>query len=122
MIKTNSLDLERLNSQVGTTDHKTMFYELVSAYRRDQPSNIPEALLEEIEDFTERNSLAIVGHTVKNHLPIHKCCDRCLKAHLIKTAKTLELDKNLLRKIEVAFNCETGHDEYYIDEGELKKI
>ena len=47
---------------------------------------IPKKLLEEIESFSERNSLAVVASRLKDKSPIYSCCPQCLKAHLTKSS------------------------------------
>lgn len=82
---------------------------------------LPEALIEEIEDFTERNSLVIIAHTLPDRIPIHRCCPQCLKAHILHTAQDLKLDKNLVRSLSAVLNCGEGHNGFYLDEGRLIK-
>ncbi|MBX4196021.1 hypothetical protein KW805_00330 [Candidatus Pacearchaeota archaeon] len=79
---------------------------------------LPSALLEEMKEFMERNTLAVSRQAGKKK--IH-CCTRCLKAHALKTAKEMNflyLEKLIDRIIE----AEAGHNGYYMDEDDLIKI
>jgi hypothetical protein len=82
---------------------------------------LPTALIEELEDFTERNSLAIMAYSLPDRKPIHKCCPQCLKAHIIKTAKDLKIGKHEVKLISSLFNCKAGHNGYYLDLDNLVK-
>lgn len=74
-------------------------------------TKIPDLLLKEIEEFKKRNMI------VKD-----KCCPSCLKAHLIKKASVLKIDKRLYDNILNEMNGDVGHNGYYLDANNLKRI
>ncbi len=119
MTQKNSLASEHL-SFTAQALYQTRLSELIT--NQERKIFLPEALLEEIEEFTERNSLAVIGNTIKERKPIHRCCPQCLKAHIIKTAQEIKLNKYDIIAIASLFPCETGHDGYYLDEERLLKI
>lgn len=80
---------------------------------------IPDDLIAEIEEFTERNSLAITKGVDKI---AHKCCDRCLKAHILRKAEEFGLDQDSVNFLDSLIKVETGHNGYYLDEDRLIKI
>ena len=82
-------------------------------------TNIPESLLKEADSFMKRNSLAVVACNIHNKELVHECCPSCLEAHLIRKAKELGLGKEKIQKI---FECEIGHEGYYLDKEEVIKI
>lgn len=83
---------------------------------------ISDVLKKEASAFKERNSIVIGGYDVKTKQPIHRCCPRCLKAHLIKKAEELDLDHDLRELLFSMVEFETGHYGYYMDGDELIKI
>jgi hypothetical protein len=83
---------------------------------------ISKTLQKEAEAFKERNSIVIVGHEIKTKKPIHKCCQSCLKAHLIKKAESLGLDRDLRELLFSMVEYETGHYGYYKDQDKLIRI
>jgi hypothetical protein len=104
-------------SPVATRDQTTIS-NLISI----KDNLIPQALIEEIEDFTERNSIAIIAHTIPERKPIHRCCPQCLKAHIIKTAQELRLNRIVITNLIKSLTCETGHKNYYLDEEKLIQV
>jgi hypothetical protein len=78
-------------------------------------NSVPEVLLKELEDFVLRNSVVV-------HEEKHKCCDKCLKAHALSKARWIKLDSRALANLAGVFDCEEGHDGYYLDGKELRKI
>ncbi len=93
--------------------------ELASSPQQDKFSR---TILKEAETFRERNSIAVLGHTLSGRKPIHKCCPNCLKAHLIKKAEELNLDRDLREVLFSMVEYETGHYGYYLDDGKLIKV
>lgn len=85
-------------------------------------NKISQKLLKEAESFKERNSLAIVGHTIESKKPIHRCCPQCLKAHLLKKSEEMNSGKAIREIIIKMHSCETGHYGYYLDGVNLIKI
>lgn len=71
---------------------------------------IPDNLLYEIGEFSKRNFI------VDN-----LCCERCLKAHLLKRAEELNLDKEIIREIK-NIKGEIGHMGYYLDENKVTRV
>ena len=88
-------------------------------YKLTKLTNIPESLLKEADSFMKRNSLAVVACNVHNKEPVYECCHCCLEAHLIRKARELGLEKEEIQKI---FECEIGHEGYYLDKEEVIKI
>lgn len=83
-------------------------------------SSLPEKILNEAREFIKRNSLVVVAYKVENRKPLHCCCARCLKAHLIKKCDELDMKKHKTKLSEI-FRCETGHYGYYVDDSRLIK-
>ena len=65
----------------------------------------------EAEKFISRNILADCGK-------VPSCC---LKYHLIRIAKKFRISKSKIASIKNIFKSELGHNNYYLDAGELKK-
>ncbi|MBU0907487.1 MAG: hypothetical protein KKD18_04635 [Nanoarchaeota archaeon] len=82
---------------------------------------MPREILEEMRKFVERNSLVIIAYRIDGRKPLHCCCSRCLKAHLIKKCKERGFGEQG-KVISRMFNCETGHNGYYIDDSELFEV
>lgn len=84
---------------------------------------LPDNLIAEMESFTERNSIVSIEAQVgKSRAELNRCCPRCLKAHALKTGKEIGLDKLSLSFISGLFECELGHEGYYLDGDSLVKI
>lgn len=81
---------------------------------------IPDDLIAEIESFRERNTLATLKG--ENEKVVHKCCQQCLKAHIISKSKEIGLDDNSISYLDNIMGCETGHSGYYLDNNNLKKL
>ncbi|MDP3882126.1 MAG: hypothetical protein Q8Q31_04600 [Nanoarchaeota archaeon] len=76
-------------------------------------SNIPKSLLDEAQSFINRNSL------VEKPLSGEKiCCLRCLKAHLIKKSKAMNILPDY-EELEKLTKEEAGHSGYYLDDDKL---
>lgn len=74
---------------------------------------VTDDLIGEAEDFIRRNLKE------ENH---YHCCQRCLKAHLIKKADELELGGRVKRFINRMISGEAGHNGYYMDGDKLIRI
>ena len=83
-----------------------------------QIKNIPDKLTDELNHFIKRNSLVFL------HLPntANGICKRCLKAHAIRKAQEMNLHKWIICSISEKFDCEAGHNGYYLDKSKLIKI
>lgn len=79
---------------------------------------LSDSLLWKMDEFNVRNSLAVVGSDFGEKESIHKCCESCLKAFSLEKADSSQ-EKVIIEKI---FDCKTGHNGYYVNDGELKKI
>ena len=88
----------------------------------DKLAKIPWGLLKEADKFIRRNSLIVVAHRIEDKRPIHECCESCLEAHLIKKANEMKFDNDVKRNIKQVFNCEIGHEGYYLDKGRLIRV
>src|SRR3989338_9637177 len=98
--------------------------------------SLPKEILNETKSFIKRNSLAVVAYKIENHKPLHCCCSRCLKARLMRKCDELGMKdkpsvsihspkhgqvKEHKKIISEIFDCETGHDGYYLDGSKLFK-
>lgn len=84
---------------------------------------LPDNLIAELEEFISRNVvIKLEAETPRTSLELGKCCIRCLKAHAIRRGMETGLDKVSLAFLEGLFDCETGHDGYYLDSDKLVKI
>lgn len=101
--------LEHMRSRVGKRQFENLFL-------------LSPRLLREMELFTRRNSLVIVAHTLKDMAPMHCCCERCLKAHLLKKTKEFALDKGYEKVVERLFECDAGHEGYYLDKNKMFRV
>lgn len=108
--ETNSLDIRgmMLSSKIEALPHGVM---------------LPDNLIAEMESFTERNSLInIEAQAQMGKAELNHCCPRCLKAHALKVGRDLGLDNVSLSFISGLFDCELGHEGYYLDGDNLIKI
>ncbi len=85
-------------------------------------TNIPDLLIKEADSFIKRNSLAVIACDIHSKEHINECCPSCLEAHLIRKAKELGLNKNHKEAIQKIFECEIGHNGYYIDRERLVRV
>ncbi len=90
-------------------------------YNLTKITNIPESLIKDARDFMKRNSCAVVACNIENKEHIHECCPSCLEAHILKRANELGLNKER-QEIKKLFECEIGHEGYYMDKGKLLEI
>ncbi len=70
----------------------------------------------EISLFMKRNMIEC--DTLDSNGKISKkytCCNRCLKAYLLERAREWAVGEGVFGFIEAFFNCETGHDGYFLD-------
>lgn len=77
---------------------------------------IPDDLISEIEDFRERNAVIELENDGK------VCCPQCLKAYAITRARELGLPRNALDEINRMIKGEIGHEGYFMDQDDLKKL
>ena len=91
-------------------------------YKLTKITNVPNSLIKEADLFMKRNSLAVVACNIRNKEQIHECCPCCLEAHLIKKAKELGLNNNHREAIQRIFECEIGHNGYYLDKEKLVRV
>jgi len=91
-------------------------------FQNSPERKISKLLREEATAFRERNSIIILGCDLETKKPIHKCCQSCLKAHLIKKAESLGLYRDLREILFSMVEHETGHYGYYTDGDELIKV
>ena len=84
---------------------------------------IPDNLVKEMDDFVIRNALVDLGLSdrpegVKSKCR-YRCCNRCLKAFSLERAKEMKLGLESIDLLDALFDCEVGHDGYYLDSGNL---
>lgn len=82
--------------------------------------SLPAKLVHSARSFLRRNPVAVVAHRIDNHEPIHCCCGRCLKAHLIKKCNENKMTRQK-EKVLKLLPCEIGHDGYYKDGARILK-
>ncbi len=70
----------------------------------------PTSLIESVNEFASRNVL--LGEA---------CCMRCLKAHLLKKARE-EQSSDFISLVHRIIDEEAGHQGYYLDGEEIRKI
>ena len=58
----------------------------------------------------------------KRNCSDERCCPRCLKAHAVKLATDMKLDRKLISIMKNVFEYDTGHHGYYLDKTKLVKI
>lgn len=84
---------------------------------------IPLELIKEMDGFVARNVLVDLGENTKLNTGGSKCrfrcCNRCLKAFALSKAKDMCLSAETTELLDALFDCETGHDGYYLDAGNL---
>jgi hypothetical protein len=83
---------------------------------------LPEELLAEIGDFSERNSLIQIATRIKDKKPVCTCCEKCLHAHIMKKAEDYGIEGGALVLLNTKLEFKMGHNGYYMDGGELVKI
>ena len=76
-------------------------------------SGFPDALVKELKKFSDRNYIALGDNA------FCALCESCLKAHALRTAEKLRLNEEVLGKINKLFNCNAGHNGYYLDKTKL---
>jgi len=79
---------------------------------------IPDILIAELEDFAARNA---VNGLHKDKLKMH-CCTRCLKAHALRKSDEIGLDRKTKVFLANLFECEEGHNGYYLDKERVIEI
>ena len=90
---------------------------------RDHKVEIPDEFIEEINEYAKRNAFTFDYTIHKNKTSnVRVCCTQCLKAHALEKAKEMNLEKEIIDALDEMFGCETGHNGYYIDKEELRKI
>ncbi|MBI2451876.1 hypothetical protein HYV50_02235 [Candidatus Pacearchaeota archaeon] len=110
--------IKKFNQNLNNIE-RTVFLERNGLGREFE--KMPEELLIEIEAFSHRNPLGTLAYRLKDKKEIYYCCPNCLKAHLIKQAQRIGR-KNLRKILSRILNGEVGHDGYYIDGEEIKRV
>lgn len=72
---------------------------------------LPE-LKTEVEGFIKRNVLLDCGRVPP----------RCLKAHIVKTAKKIGLSEKRIYFLKKLFRARIGWNGYYLDAGKLRRV
>jgi hypothetical protein len=80
-----------------------------------------ESLLYEIDLFVKRNIL-VKTLEKETHKKVKKCCQQCLKAHLMNKLQEIGIDSSFVRALDSGFSCETGHNGYYMDGKKLIEV
>ena len=83
---------------------------------------LPPKLLLRAKVFSRKNSLVAVASRLKDKRIVYRCCERCLKAHLVGEASRMELGKEVEKVLRGLFDCELGHEGYYLDGGKLRRV
>jgi len=118
ILKINPYALEQKNIEREVSETRNFFLKKKSIALQ-KGLLIPDDLIAEIESFVERNSLATLNGINKTW---NKCCDRCLKAHIMRKAEEFGLDNGTIKYLESLMKTETGHNGYYLDEDKLIKL
>lgn len=88
--------------------------------------SIPDALVKEMDKFVERNALVDLGEEAvskgkgREVKCRYRCCPSCLKAFALIKASEMKLGQESIDLLDAMFDCDTGHDGYYLDRGGLK--
>ena len=83
--------------------------------------SFPRSFLNEIRKFTKRNQIVEFSCDLSTKEQIYCCCPSCLKAHLIKFARSKNLN-NEAKILNRLIEGDIGHDGYYIDSENLVKV
>ncbi len=82
-----------------------------------------DSLINEIEDFANRNDLVKSEFYLEETNSLYKCCPNCLKAHALTKAREFGLNQESINILSTIFKGDIGHyGRYYLDEEELIKI
>ena len=73
---------------------------------------IPNELIDSLKDFVERNPSP----------GTNQCCPKCFKAYALKKLGEMKLNSRTRRFVESLYECDVGHDGYYLDEDKLVKV
>jgi len=76
----------------------------------------------EIRNFVKRNSLGVFASRISDKKEIHYCCPRCLKAFAMKKSEEMKLSPLVSNSVVSMFDCEWGHEGFYIDGDELVEV
>ncbi|MAG38292.1 hypothetical protein CMI45_02815 [Candidatus Pacearchaeota archaeon] len=81
-------------------------------------------LIDEIKKYANKNSFVFDSYSIHDNedVTVKVCCIKCLKAHALAKAKELELNSDLIRVLEEVFNCDTGHNGYYLNREKAIKV
>ncbi|MBI3334837.1 hypothetical protein HYZ97_05095 [Candidatus Pacearchaeota archaeon] len=80
---------------------------------------IPDDFIAEMEAYCVRNA---VIEKVHNLTGLHHCCPACVKAHAVKHASSIGLNREASGVITKFFRGDIGHDGYYLDQEKLIKL
>ena len=75
-------------------------------------ANLPPSLRRELEAFIQRNILSDCIRVPPN----------CLKAHIIKTARKLNMTEKKVNELKKLFRSKIGYDGYYLDAERLRRV
>ena len=78
---------------------------------------VPSEYYEQLELFCKRNAITSDHNLIEKN---GRVCLQCLKAFALKAADNLMLNPEAKSVISSQFKCETGHNNYYLDDNELK--
>ncbi|MEN9626163.1 MAG: hypothetical protein RL557_491 [archaeon] len=81
----------------------------------ENANEFPASFLEEIQDYAQRNFFVVE----QQDNFVYVLCEKCFKAHVIKTARDMAVDISDVAKVIVG---EIGHKGYYLDEGSVVKM
>ena len=97
---------------------QTVFLErrMNHADKKFSMGDLPEEFLLEMNEFIERNVIVAMSDGS------FECCDSCLKAHALIMADVLELNDKEKKIIRESLKCNSGHNGYYLDDGNLIEI
>lgn len=84
---------------------------------------LSDSLINEIEDFVNRNDLVKSEFYLEEANSLYKCCPNCLKAHALVKAREFGFNEESIKILSTLFKGDIGHyGGYYLDGDELIKI
>lgn len=83
---------------------------------------MPEELSKEVSEFIQRNTFSEMAQNQHSRGAFPPCCPHCLKAHIIKTARKVNLKDEEVAQVLLGIKGEAGHNGYYLDGESVVKI
>lgn len=103
--------------EITTVQLKKMLISYHVALRAEEHV-LPSWFAARLETFAQKNALASAYSPMRAEV-ISCCCRQCLKANALALARNAALSPAALALLSRLFNCKTGHDGYYLNQGKL---